>query len=472
MVLTRHQSRMCDKEKDSQGAVSSCFVQTMTTSTVQSVSSPLFSTTPMHTSYSWTEGISNCPMRNDTAVWQTNTNTGSDMHMRDLQNKVSTLESSLMTVTNELKQAIQTIHSQNHNANNVNASTIPHTNACSTSLRQLHNNDQSDSESEGSLDNVISRSQRLSRPRHRETPKLPPFTGKETWQVWFNRFDDIARRFRWSDDEKLDQILPRLQGAAGDFVYGQLSQATRSNYQSLCAELKSRFRVVETRKTFWMQFSNRMQQEGETVEEYGAELKKLYDKAHTCRDTDTRREDLLRRFLDGLLDDKARFHVEFVKEPHDIDEAIYHSVCFQETKQRHKINEHIRTTSDGSSNENQSQNNNTYARTASGKNKVIKVENENQTTQPSSQIDLEKLREIMREEIQNSQATNHSQSNGYSKYGYSHTMGRNQNPKNWKQNNFRPKRVCYNCGDPSHFKRDCPKPIVEQLEQRTNKPLN
>ncbi len=40
------------------------------------------------------------------------------------------------------------------------------------------------------------------------------------------------------------------------------------------------------------------------------------------------------QILDGLLDEKARFHVEFIKDPCDIDEAVYHTVCFQETKQR------------------------------------------------------------------------------------------------------------------------------------------
>ena len=63
---------------------------------------------------------------------------------------------------------------------------------------------------------------------------------------------------------------------------------------------------------FWVQFSHRDQKYGESVEDNAAELKKLYDKAHVRRENDTRRDDLLRRFLDGLIDDKARFHVEFI----------------------------------------------------------------------------------------------------------------------------------------------------------------
>jgi len=102
----------------------------------------------------------------------------------------------------------------------------------------------------------------------------------------------------------------------------------------LINELNSRFRVVETRKTFATQFSARNQKPGETVEDYAAELKRLYNKAYPGRDQDTRKEDLLRRFLDGLLDERTRFHIEFVKEPDSIDQAVFEVVNFTETRRR------------------------------------------------------------------------------------------------------------------------------------------
>ena len=54
---------------------------------------------------------------------------------------------------------------------------------------------------------------------------------------------------------------------------------------------------------------------------------RLYDKA---RDENTRIEELLRKFLDGVNDEKARFHVEYIKEPNNIDEAVRQMVHFQE----------------------------------------------------------------------------------------------------------------------------------------------
>lgn len=164
--------------------------------------------------------------------------------------------------------------------------------------------------------------------------RIPPFTGKESWKIWYNRFTEIAYLKRWDEAQKLEEILPRLQGQAGEFVYEQLSHQVRTNYQSLTSELNNRFRVVETQKTFATQFSNRNQNSGETPEEFAAELKRLYGKAYANRDSQTREEDLLRKFLNGLQDERARFHVEYIKEPANIDEAVYEVVNFREVHKR------------------------------------------------------------------------------------------------------------------------------------------
>ena len=164
--------------------------------------------------------------------------------------------------------------------------------------------------------------------------KLPPFNGKEDWKVWINRFETVAERKHWDEETRLDNLIPRLQGKAGDFVFTQLSRHTLRKYSELIKELNSRFRVVETTKTYAARFSQRSQKPGETAEEYAAELKRLYAKAYEFRDYRTRQEDLVRRFLDGLRDADARFEIEYNKEPEDIDEAVYHAVNFVQTRHR------------------------------------------------------------------------------------------------------------------------------------------
>ena len=164
--------------------------------------------------------------------------------------------------------------------------------------------------------------------------KLPPFNGKEEWKVWINRFESVAKRRNWDNEAKLDNILPRLQGKAGDFVFNQLSQEVISCYPKLVKELNSRFHTIETEKTYAAKFSQRIQKHDETAEDYAAELKRLYSKAYKNRDCKTRQEDLVRRFLDGLKDQEARFEVEYHKEPEDIDKAVYHVVNFIQTRRR------------------------------------------------------------------------------------------------------------------------------------------
>ena len=117
-------------------------------------------------------------------------------------------------------------------------------------------------------------------------------------------------------------------------MYRQLSERARRNYDSLVQELKCRYRTVEQRRTMGAKFSHREQRTTKSVQDFSSDLKLLYDRAHPDRDRQTRMEDLLRRFLDGLNDEEASFHVEYVKEPMDIDEAVNEVINFRETRRR------------------------------------------------------------------------------------------------------------------------------------------
>ena len=64
-----------------------------------------------------------------------------------------------------------------------------------------------------------------------------------------------------------------------------------------------------------------------------AELNWVYGKAYPQWDSVSRDEDLLRRFLNGLIDQKACQQVEFVKDPANIDEALDEIVKYHESWQ-------------------------------------------------------------------------------------------------------------------------------------------
>ncbi|CAG2254804.1 unnamed protein product [Mytilus edulis] len=161
--------------------------------------------------------------------------------------------------------------------------------------------------------------------------KLPSFTGQEKWEVWFNRFEAVAKLKSWNEEDRLQELLPRLQGDAGDFTFDQLPKKTIRNYKKLVQDLKNRFGVIETTRTYRLQFSRRKQLNGETPEKFAAELKRLYDKAYKNRYASTRQEDLLQRFLLGLIDYKARIHIELNKDPETIEEAVQEVITYVET---------------------------------------------------------------------------------------------------------------------------------------------
>ena len=193
-----------------------------------------------------------------------------------------------------------------------------------------HENDSSDDDRATSYTSLADDGERS----QRHAPKLPVFSGKESWTVWFNRFSDVADQFGWGDARRLMELLPRMLGDAGEFVYNQLSRKTRRDYKALIAELNNRFRVVETRKSYAVKFSKRLQTPGESPEDFAAELKRLYDKGYKNRDPETRREDLLRRYLDGMHNRDMSFQVEYFKDPASIEDAVFQTVLLSETKTR------------------------------------------------------------------------------------------------------------------------------------------
>ena len=165
--------------------------------------------------------------------------------------------------------------------------------------------------------------------------KLPVFSGhcSESWKVWFSRFTTVANLNNWDDPTRLSKLVQKLQGTAANFVFDELPQEIVGNFQRLVHELSLRFQTVETNKTVHVQFGKRTQRIGESVEDYCAELKRIYDKAYPGRNPEMRQQLLLQQFLNGLRDKQAKFAVEYFKEPCTIEDAVHHVVTYMEAQQ-------------------------------------------------------------------------------------------------------------------------------------------
>ena len=287
--------------------------------------------------------------------------------------------------------------------------------------------------------------------------KLPAYTETEKWKVWFNRFESVAKLAEWTDNEKLQQILPRIQGTAADFVFGQLPETTLSDYQKLVREIEGRFDTIESSRTYKTKFSHRNLENGESVEEYSAELKRLYDKAHPNRDTVIRQEDLVTRFLFGLKDENARKHVELNREPKTIEEAVHHVVTYQEISSNNRQDQgrqqkSIRQTKPSRNNKGKDGNNYKGNYGDGGFNQTNFQQknqgpyNEKQTDNNKSEmicVSSEKLQEMIQDAVRCQQIT-----------GNQNFAGRGHNQYE-QQNNKRRNVQCYKCKEFGHFAREC-----------------
>ena len=233
-----------------------------------------------------------------------------------------------MKAFQEMMQATTLTMQQVYESSQRQSRTKINTNNNKSRTEDLHNVSQVDSDGESDLpvNNRSSMSNSTERlfdqtPKTKLDCKLPPYTGSEKWKVWLNRFESVAKLSNWTSREKLQQLLPRIQGNAADFVFGQLKESTIASYEGVVAEIESRFGITENKRIYKMQFNNKRQGKGEGLEEYAADIKRLYDWAHPNRDASTRQEDLVAKFLQGLWDSRARQYIELHRDPSTIEEA-------------------------------------------------------------------------------------------------------------------------------------------------------
>ena len=109
-----------------------------------------------------------------------------------MQNKVSHLEHSLQSVTAESRSVIQNFNaSYSESRSRVSVShardEVPHRQRLGGGAERNHTLTRSDSEEESSSLETASRSRIRVNRVSRSNPKLPHFTGKETWKVWFKQ---------------------------------------------------------------------------------------------------------------------------------------------------------------------------------------------------------------------------------------------------------------------------------------------
>ena len=106
--------------------------------------------------------------------------------------------------------------------------------ASSMSLSSQLSAESSDIESDGDTEALLSTSSQKRCGAPKSGQLVSPFPAKkESWTVWFARLEAIADDNELSGQERLSVLLPKLQGAAGKYVFEVLSKKIRLDYKKL-----------------------------------------------------------------------------------------------------------------------------------------------------------------------------------------------------------------------------------------------
>ena len=229
-----------------------------------------------------------------------------------------------------------------------NRKSVPSVSSHSTDSTSESSNSESDNDGEesagddsGSIDLKYCTGVRIPR----ASRFLPTFTGEgEKWKVWFARFEDVVEAHRWTTAERLSALIPLLRKEAGEFVFGLVSRRVRTNYKRLVRELRMRYRTVESKRGYKLQWAELKQTPSQSVEELAARIKVLYDKAFPNLDQRTRKEDMVSKFFEVLTDTSAKAQVQFIKNPKNIDDAVKYVVRYAETYKSRKGDVRARAT--------------------------------------------------------------------------------------------------------------------------------
>ncbi|KAJ4425645.1 hypothetical protein ANN_27841 [Periplaneta americana] len=106
--------------------------------------------------------------------------------------------------------------------------------------------------------------------------KTPKFDGTTSWAIFRRQFEAIAEHNGWTPAEKTTQLLAALQGQASEILHSVPEDGTAAE---IMAALEGRYGDHQLAAAFRTQLKTRVQQSGESLQEFAMAVEQLAHKA-------------------------------------------------------------------------------------------------------------------------------------------------------------------------------------------------
>ncbi len=136
-------------------------------------------------------------------------------------------------------------------------------------------------------------------------PKLATFDGSDDWEVFIHPFERMARRYGWTDPEKLEHLHDCMRKEAVKFIC-TLPQQIQDSYVLIVRHLADRFGRIDPPSTLRKQLAD-IKQRKETTEEFAQEVRRLVAKAYPGIRLEMQEELAAEAFLRGIKNPKLAF---------------------------------------------------------------------------------------------------------------------------------------------------------------------
>ncbi len=112
--------------------------------------------------------------------------------------------------------------------------------------------------------------------------QLPTFSGRltENWNDFLNKFNRLALAGRWAQPERKLTILPTCLNEHAEKVFETLADDQKDTFDHLTTALGDKFNTREIQRLRATQFSNCIQESGESAEKFADRLQGFVHEAY------------------------------------------------------------------------------------------------------------------------------------------------------------------------------------------------